>query len=232
MYSSKFQYYGLIIVHFRCVDHLFDEYTIFFMILLKLSSHRMAFKKSLIALVVLAVSMTGIATPAMAHDTQNVEGYDITFGGADEPLITGERMWLEFEIVNNETGEPVTDQAENLTVSVQTAESEKTALELSEKHGEPGVYEAPVIFTVPGDYVVHLEGSVEGTEVHTHFEKEIRDHTTLEYPGDESQTKDDDSESQTDDSQTDKAGLGSLSVATVGFSVVAVIGILLLRRQR
>ncbi|QLK27261.1 FixH family protein [Natrinema zhouii] len=192
----------------------------------------MAFKKPLIALVMLAVLMTGIATPGMAHETQNVEGYDITFGGADEPLITGERMWVEFEIVNNETGEPVTDQAENLTVSVQTAESEKTALELSEKHGEPGVYEAPVIFTGSGDYVVHLEGSVEGTEVHTHFEKEVRDHITLEYPSDDSQTEGGDSESQTDDSQTDEAGFGSLSVAIVGTAVVAGIGTLLLRRQR
>lgn len=187
----------------------------------------MSFKRPLIALVVLVTVMTGIATPVMAHETQNVEGYDITFGGADEPLITGERMWVEFEIVNNETGEPVTDQAENLTVSVQTAESEKTALELSEKHGEPGVYEAPVLFTEPGDYVVHLEGSVGGTEVHTHFEKEVQDHTALEYPSDESQTEDGDSESQ-----TDEAGFGSLSVAIVGIGAVAAIGTLLLRRRR
>lgn len=186
----------------------------------------------LLTLVLIAVLLASIAGPAAAHESQDVEGYEITFGGADEPVITGERMWLQFEIVDNETGEPVTDHAENLTVSVQTGGSEKTALDVSEKHGEPGVYEAPVIFTEPGDYVVHLEGTLEDTEVHTHFEKEVQDHTELEYPTDDAQTSDAGSESTTDDDQTEEAGFGFVGVAIVGFGVVATIGIVLLRRQR
>lgn len=55
----------------------------------------MSSKKPLIALVGLGILLAGITTPAMAHDTQTVDGYDITFGGAEEPLITGERMWLD-----------------------------------------------------------------------------------------------------------------------------------------
>jgi len=202
------------------------------MVLLDGASYGMTSKKLLIALVVFGLLMAGSATPALAHDTQNVEGNDITFGGAEEPLITGERMWLEFEVVDNETGEPVTNQAENLTVSVQLSGSEKTALELSEKHGEPGVYEAPVIFTEPGDYVVHLEGSLEGTEAHTHFEKEVHDHTELEYPNSGSQTAENGEESQNGSNQTDEAGFGSLNIAIVGISLVAAIGALLLRTQR
>lgn len=120
----------------------------------------------------------------MAHEEQTVEGNDVTFGGADEPLITGERMWLEFEIVDNETGEPVANQSETLIISVQKPGKEKVPLDVTEKHGEPGVYEAPVIFTEPGDYIIHLQGTLDGAEIHTHFEKEAHDRTALKYPGD------------------------------------------------
>lgn len=53
-----------------------------------------------------------------AHDTETDGGYDVTFGGADEPIITGERQWLEIEIVDAESGEPIEDAGESLTVTV------------------------------------------------------------------------------------------------------------------
>jgi len=110
----------------------------------------MYYRKSLLVLAIITTLMASAVVPVTAHESQNIEGYEITFGGAEEPVITGERMWLQFEIVDNQTGEPVANQSENLIVSVQTEGSNKTALELSEKHGDPGVYEAPVIFTEPG----------------------------------------------------------------------------------
>ncbi|QFU84722.1 FixH family protein [Natronorubrum aibiense] len=188
--------------------------------------------KPLLALVLIGMLSVGAITPVAAHETQNVDGYDITFGGADEPLITGERMWLELEVVDTETGEPIENEAENLIVSVQATGSDKTPLDVTEKHGEPGVYQAPVIFTESGDYMIHLEGSIEGTEVHTHFEKEVHDHTALEYPSDGSQTADDSDESQTDETRTDESGFGSVGVVMVGIGAVAAIGAFLLRRQR
>lgn len=192
----------------------------------------MRYLKWIIVLSVVMVLTTSAVGPAAAHETQEVEGYDITFGGADEPVITGERMWMEVEITDNETGEPVENQAEALTMSVDTSGAEKTALEASEKHGEPGVYEAPVIFPEPGDYVIHLEGSLEDTEAHTHFEKEVHDHTELEYPDDESQTTDDDDESQTDDNQSDESGTSSASAAIAAIGIVAAISAVLLSRQQ
>ena len=192
----------------------------------------MVLKKPLVGFAVFVLLIASLATPVTAHDTQNVEGYEITFGGAEEPLITNERMWLELTIIDNETGEPVANQAETLTVSVQTSESNKTALELGEKHGEPGVYEAPVIFTEAGDYVVHLEGSLEGTEIHTHFEKEVHDHSDLQYPNSESQMTDNSDESQTNINQIDESGFNSFSIVIIGVSVVAALGALLLRTRR
>ena len=140
-------------------------------------------------------------------------------------------MWLEFEIVNNETGEPVTNLSDNLTVSVQTEGHKKTPLELSSKHGAPGVYEAPVIFTQPGNYTVHLEGTINGTQVHTHFEKEVQDREKLKYPADGSQTGNE-NKSSTDDNQTEQAAFSSFGTAMVGIAGVATGGVYLLRRQR
>lgn len=147
---------------------------------------RMRNHEPFIALGLVVMLIVGSTSPVIAHETQTVEGYDLTFGGADEPLITGERMWLELEIANNETGEPVENQSETLTVAVQKLGRENATVEVSEKRGEPGVYEAPVIFTEPGEYLIHVQGSIEGTEFHTHFETEVEDHTKLMYPSKES----------------------------------------------
>lgn len=46
--------------------------------------------------------------------------------------------------------------------------------------------EAPVIFTESGEYIVHIEGSIEKAEFHIHFKIEVEDHTELLYPSNES----------------------------------------------
>lgn len=180
-----------------------------------------------------ALLLVGAVGPVAAHETQEVEGYEVTFGGADEPLITGERMWLEFEIVDAESGEPAENLSENLTASVQTSGHEKTPLELSAKHGERGVYEAPVVFTQPGDYVVHLEGTIDGADVHTHFEKEVQDRADLEYPATDSDADTSGNESQTEENETQSAGFASgPTLAGVGaVALVAAVLTVFLRRR-
>lgn len=184
--------------------------------------------KSLVGLGLVVVVLLGVVGPVTAHETQDVEGYDVTFGAADEPAITGERMWMRFEIVDGETGEPVEGQADSLIISVQKKDGEKVPLEVSESHGEPGVYEAAVIFTEPGEYMLHIEGRIEGTGVHTHFKKEVHDHAELEYPGDDSQA---DNQFVTDSFQSGLRGYGS-SVGVAVAAVVAVLGAGLVYRRR
>lgn len=139
-------------------------------------------KAIVVALVGLVVVGSIAVTPVMAHESQEIDGYELTFGGDDEPVVTGERMWLQLSIVD-EAGEPVSDQADTLQWRVEKpGDEDPVALEVSEAHGEPGVYEAPVVFTEPGEYVIHIEGTVEDTEVHTHFEKKVEDQTALQYP--------------------------------------------------
>lgn len=130
-----------------------------------------------------AVLLSGVAVGAVsAHESNTVKGYELTFGGADEPVVTGERMWLELSIKNNETGEPVEGAGDTLRWSVEKGGAERAELSSGSRHGEPGVYEAPVMFTEPGRYTIHLEGTIEGNEVHTHFLKEVESRTELVYP--------------------------------------------------
>lgn len=187
-----------------------------------LSPPVMARYKSLAALIVVAtivVSMFAV-TPAAAHESQEIDGYELTFGGADEPVITGERMWLQLRIAD-EDGEPVADQAESLQWRVEKpGDHEAVELDVSEKHDEPGTYEAAVVFTEPGEYVVHMEGTIEGTEVHTHFEKDVEDRTALEYPA-----------SSQDDADDEAAGLtlapgfgAGVGIGAMGVIVAFLIG--------
>lgn len=192
----------------------------------------------LVAVFLLGTVLVGVATPVAGHDTQTVDGYEITVGGAAEPLITGERMWVELEVVDNETGAPVEGQAETLEMYVQTAGRDRAELEVSEKHGENGTYEAPVIVTEPGDYVVHVEGQIEGTDVHAHFETTVQDRTELEYPSNGSQTADDladdGNEAQIGTSQIEGTGGGSSSslVPAAAIAGVGTLGALAVRRRR
>lgn len=185
-----------------------------------------------IALGLIVVVVIGAAGPAIAHETQTVEGYELTFGGADEPVITGERMWLELEIVDNETGEPVENQSESLSIAVQKPGHEKVELDVSEKHGEPGVYQVPIIFTEPGEYVIHVEGSIEDTEIHTHFEKEVHDASELEYPDNETETADNESRSNADGYRSARtSSLLDFGIEATAIGVVALVGVVLRRRR-
>lgn len=148
----------------------------------------MVHQKSLATLIVVAtvVLATVAVTPVAAHDSQEIDGYELTFGGADEPVITDERMWLKLSITD-ENGDPVPDQADSLEWTLEKpGDVDPVDLEVSESHGEPGVYETPVVFTEPGKYVVHMKGTIEDTEIHTHFEKEVESSGDLQYPENDS----------------------------------------------
>lgn len=136
-----------------------------------------------VTLAVVGVVLVGTASLVTAHETKTVNGYELTFGGSDEPVITGERMWLQVEINDTETGQPVADQADSLEMAVQRPFGNDTReLEVDSVFGRPGWYEAAVVFTEPGTYTVYINGSIDGTDVNTSFSKKVHDAGELEYP--------------------------------------------------
>lgn len=135
------------------------------------------------ALVLLAVVLLGTVGIAGAHETETVDGYELTFGGSDEPVITDERMWLEVSIVAVDTGEPVEGLEDDLSMAVQRPFGSDTVdLEVSSRFGEPGVYEAAIVFTEPGTYTVYVNGTVDGTAIDTSFQTPVHDVDDLRYP--------------------------------------------------
>lgn len=139
----------------------------------------------LLTLTVVGLVLLGAAGLAAAHDTKTIEGYEMTFGGSDEPVVTGERMWLELNVVDAETDEPVTGLEDDLEIAVQRPFGNDTVeLDVGSRFGEPGWYEAAILFTEPGTYTVYVEGSINGTSIDTTFSKQVHDVTNLAYPED------------------------------------------------
>lgn len=134
-------------------------------------------------LAVLGVVAIGTAGFATAHETTTVGGYELTFGGSDEPVITGERMWLQVEILDAETGEPVEGAADSVELSVQRPFGNDTFdLDVGGVHGRPGWYEGAVVFTEPGTYTVFVTAELGGETIETSFQKQVHNASALQYP--------------------------------------------------
>lgn len=164
-----------------------------------------------VVLAVLAVVFIGATGIATAHETTTVNGYELTFGGSDEPVITGERMWLQVEILDAETGEPVEGLEDSVEIAVQRPFGNDTfELDVSGVHGRPGWYEGAVVFTEPGTYTVFVTAEIEGDTIETSFQKQVHNASNLQYPP-----------------QTESSNRDDGMDASVGFAlgvVVAAIG--------
>lgn len=165
-------------------------------------------------LVVLGIFFVSGIPMVSAHDTETVNGHEITFGGSDEPVITGERMWLEVNVVDTESEEPVEGLEDSLTIAVQQPFGNDTReLDASSRFGAPGWYEAPIIFTQPGTYTVYINGTFDGVDATLAFQKQVHNASTLQYP------------SQPPTADTDQSGIltEGLSGIIVGAGI-AVLG--------
>lgn len=135
---------------------------------------------TLCVILLLLVAASGLSS---AHETVTVDGYELTFGGSDEPVITGERMWLQVEVLDADTDEPVEGLASNLTIAVQRPFGNDTfALAVDDVFGRPGWYEGAVIFTEPGTYTVYISVVIDDEPINATFKKPVHNATKLEYP--------------------------------------------------
>lgn len=191
-------------------------------VLIKYANHLftgMAYHKWFLTVAVVGVVLVGTVSLVTAHETKTVNGYELTFGGSDEPVITGERMWLQVEIIDNETGEPVTEQEDSLEMAVQRPFGNDTfELEVESVYDRPGWYEGAVVFTEPGTYTVYINGSINGTDINTSFSKKVHDASELEYP-DTTDTQD----SRFGSDVFTGFGLGALTTA-LALGAVVLIG--------
>lgn len=173
-----------------------------------------------IVLIVISIFLASGIPLVSAHDTETVNGYEITFGGSDEPVITDERMWLEVNVVDTESEEPIEGLEESLTIAVQRPFGNDTReLDVSSRFGAPGWYEAPIIFTQPGTYTVYINGTFDGADANLAFQKQVHNASNLQYPP---QTP----TANTDQSSTLTEGVSGIivgaGIAVVGMAIAFV----------
>lgn len=167
-----------------------------------------------VALAAVGLALAGAVGTVGAHETTTVDGYELTFGGSDEPVITGERMWLQVEILDAATGEPVEGLSDAVELAVQRPfGNDMFELDVGGVHGRPGWYQGAVVFTEPGTYTVFVTAEIDGETIETSFQKQVHNASQLQYP-------------QPTSTPADDAGLSAAAGFGLG-ALVAAAGMLL-----
>ena len=132
------------------------------------------------------------ATPALAHEERDFNGFHAEVGFGDEPPYIGEKNSVQL-ILSTKGGKPVTDLGDSLQVEVSTGGNPPMKLALEPNFevggdGTPGDYRAWFIPTAPGKYTFHFTGTIHGVRVDQSFTSsptgfdEVKDPTGVEYP--------------------------------------------------
>lgn len=153
------------------------------MFIIARSSHRALL--TLAASLLLALVAAGTA---LAHEHREVGSYEIEVGWRNEPAYVNQPNGLhlgvmsleeaneseegEHEEVEGEDAHGSGGAVENLVGTLQAEiifGDQTRQLELRSVSGEPGVYTADILPTVPGSYIFHIFGNIEGNAIDETF---------------------------------------------------------------
>ena len=132
--------------------------------------------------VVVLLMLPGVVA---AHEVRQVGDYQFVVGMMDEPVFTGLKSGLEFQVTTGD--QPVEGLEETLEADV-TFSGETRTLPLSARFGEPGWYQSVFFPTAAGPYTFHITGDVEGQAVDETFTAgpdtfgEVQDQTSGQFP--------------------------------------------------
>jgi hypothetical protein len=136
---------------------------------------------------VLGATLTMIVSAAtvLAHESRDVGDHTIVVGFADEPVFTGQRSGLEFQVTRGE--EPIEGLEGTLAATVTFGDLTRD-LEISPRFGEPGWYQSVFFPTAAGPYTFRIFGEVEGEPFDESFTSgpdtfsEVQDVTGGQFP--------------------------------------------------
>ena len=121
---------------------------------------------------------------ALAHESVTVGDYEIEVGWVDEPAIVAQKNAIAINVSNTSGGDaqPVEDVSSlTVTVSYGGQSKELTLEPLGED--TPGQFAAPLLPTVPGEYMIKLGGSLGDTTVDAEVHpEEVLPADTLQFP--------------------------------------------------
>jgi hypothetical protein len=120
----------------------------------------------MISLLLGAIMVTALATPALAHESRDVGDLELEVGLVGEPVYVGQESGLELLVSRG--GQPVEGVDATLEAEVIYGSASLTlALEPMDE-GAPG-YAAAFIPTAAGKYTFHIHGTIDGTPVDETF---------------------------------------------------------------
>jgi hypothetical protein len=141
--------------------------------------------KSVMLGIVMLTGLAGItlfaSETASAHTTVWVGAYKFVIGWQNEPAYTYKQAGVEFGISTNDSAippnlVPITGQEKNFEAHVHFADKELHLDALHPLHGRAGWYGQEFIFTRPGVYEVHIEGTVKWNNTDTPVDIELELH--------------------------------------------------------
>ena len=121
---------------------------------------------------------------AHAHEHITIGDYEFVIGWLEEPPIAGQMNAIVISITEQSSGEPLTmEDASALQVTISYG-GQTRGLAL-EPVGEdsPGVFMAPLLPTVPGEYTILLGGQLGETAVEAEVQpEEVQPADVLQFP--------------------------------------------------
>ena len=129
-----------------------------------------------------------VASTALAHERRAVGPYTFVVGFASEPAIQGEPNGATVRISRTDGGAPVEGAEKTLKIQIASGGGNPKEFPLRAVFGQPGLYQADLIPTKAGSYILTFTGSVEGVNVNEKFESgpgrfdDVQDATKLQFP--------------------------------------------------
>jgi len=119
---------------------------------------------------------------ALAHESITVGDYTLEIGWLSEPPVVGQHNAIVVHVSTTSDEQPVEDVS-GLTLTISYGGQSKTlTLESLDEH-TPGQFVAPILPTVPGQYMVHFGGTLGDTAVDAEMEpEEVQPADTLQFP--------------------------------------------------
>ncbi len=113
-------------------------------------------------LFVAILSLT-VAATAFGHETREIAGMQVVFGGEPEPVLDGEICFLRWRFSDLKTEEPVAT-LEDVSATIQFDGKEFGPFYARGSRRNPGTYQTRHIFTTPGDGDVTLSFKKAGSD--------------------------------------------------------------------
>lgn len=117
---------------------------------------------------VTALALLLLAVPAAsAHKTVYTADnkVKVTWGFLGEPAVTMTKTGLDLILTDNATGAPINGAEKTLKVELHYGDEEVALSGFKAQFGAPGKYTDVVTLTKPGIYVLHLAGTINGSDV-------------------------------------------------------------------